>query len=70
MPKYKVKVKLDTCEYYEIEAPNAAMAEAEGWDKFSEAYAELYSYINGYSIDITSEFADPDDDPMQYVGHH
>ena len=67
MPRYKVKVKLDTCEYYEIEAPNAAMAEAEGWDKFSEAYANC---VNGYSIDITSEFADPDDDPTQYVGHH
>ena len=61
MPKYKVKIRLDTCEYYDIEAPNESMAEAEGWDKFSERYAELYLYINGYSIDISSELADPKD---------
>ena len=67
MPRYKVRIRLDTCEYYDIEAPNEAMAESEGWDKFSEAYANC---INGYSVDISSELADPDDDPMQYVGHH
>lgn len=66
MPRYKVKISLDSCEYYEIEAPNESMAEAEGWDKFSKEYA----YDNSYFIDISSELIDPDDDPMQYVGHH
>ena len=67
MPRYKVKIRLDTCEYYDIEAPNESMAEAEGWDKFSKQYTDC---INHYDIDISSELADPDDDPTQYIGHH
>ena len=54
-------------EYYDIEAPNESMAEAEGWDKFSKQYNDC---INHYDIDISSEIADPNDDPTQYIGHH
>ena len=67
MPRYKVKISLDTYEDYEIEAPNESVAEHEAWNKFSQKYSNASS---AYFINMTSELIDPDDDPMQYVGHH